>query len=122
MISCVRLWSDASGRSRVERGVITVEVGELSSAAPASEVRFEESAPGASLDWHVAPHRQFVLTLAGRLEFLTRDGERFTLDPGTVLLAEDTVGTGHRWTSLGESGWRRVYVRLGPGPVPFVAR
>jgi quercetin dioxygenase-like cupin family protein len=121
VIRCVRLWSDDAGRSRVETGVITADVGALSIAAPATEVRFEESAPSASLDWHVAPHRQFVLTLAGRLVFVTRDGERFALDPDTVLLAEDTVGTGHRWTSSGSTGWRRAYVRLGDGPVPFAA-
>ncbi|WP_374977182.1 hypothetical protein ACEYYH_05120 [Microbacterium trichothecenolyticum] len=85
-------------------------------------VEFEQSPPGASLDWHRAPHRQFVLTLVGSLEFVTRDGERFDLDSGTVLLAEDTVGTGHRWTSRGDAGWQRVYVRLDDGPVPFTAQ
>lgn len=122
MIPCIRLWSDAEGRSRVERGGISTPLGRVSGAATATELRFEESAPHASLDWHVAPQRQFVITLAGRLEFLTRDGERFGLDSDTVLLAEDTVGTGHRWSSSGETGWRRAYVVLGDGPVPFVPK
>src|SRR5437016_6131102 len=55
------------------------------------------SPPGASLDWHDAPQRQLVVTLTGTLEFVTRDGERFRLAPGDVLLAEDTAGGGHRW-------------------------
>jgi hypothetical protein len=121
VIRCVRLWSDGTGRSRVEVGVISAELGRLSAAAVATSVAFEQSPAGASLDWHSAPRRQFVLTLVGDLEFVTRDGERFDLDPATVLLAEDTVGTGHRWTSRGDAGWQRVYVRLDDGPVPFAA-
>lgn len=121
MIRCVRLWSDAEGFSRVEFGVIEAPFGELSAAAAATGVQFEESPALASLDWHAAPRRQLVVTLAGRLDFVTRDGERFSLDPGIVLLAEDTVGAGHRWTSRGAQGWQRVYVHLDDGPVPFRA-
>ena len=37
-------------------------------------IRFEETAPGGTLSWHVAPRRQYVITLSGRLDFTTRDG------------------------------------------------
>lgn len=120
MIRCVRLWSDDAGRSHVERGTIAAPLGGPSLAVPVAEVRFEESPPHAALDWHTAPHRQVVLTLAGRLEFVTRDDEHFVLEPDVVLLAEDTVGTGHRWNSAGETGWQRAYILLGDAPVPFV--
>jgi len=46
------------------------------------------------------------------LEFETRLGERFTLAPGTVLLAEDTEGGGHKWLLTDDEPWRRVYVGL----------
>lgn len=121
MIRCVRLWSDAAGRSHVEHGTIAAPLGSLSAAVAAVDVRFEESPPHAALDWHTAPHRQLVLTLTGHLEFVTRDGEQFVLEPGLVLLAEDTVGTGHQWSSVGEAGWRRAYVVLGDAAVPFVS-
>jgi quercetin dioxygenase-like cupin family protein len=54
-----------------------------------------------------------VITLSGTLEFVTRDGETFTLRPGDVLLAEDTAGTGHRWRLTDDQPWRRMYVELG---------
>ena len=67
------------------------------------------------------PVRQLVVTLAGTLLFSTRDGEEFTLRPGDVLLAEDTVGSGHQWRLEGTDPWRRMYVVLAPGAdVPFV--
>jgi uncharacterized cupin superfamily protein len=50
--------------------------------------------------------------LTGTLEFTTRDGETFVLRPGDVLLAADTVGTGHRWRLIDNQPWRRLYVEL----------
>jgi hypothetical protein len=52
--------------------------------------------------------------LSGTLEFTTRDGESFVLRPGTVLLASDTTGTGHRWRLIDDQPWRRLYVELLP--------
>jgi quercetin dioxygenase-like cupin family protein len=81
-------------------------------AAAANTVSFEESAPGPSLSWHNAPVRQYVITLSGTLEFETHRGERFTIAPGDVLVAEDTTGGGHRWRLVDDQPWRRVYVGL----------
>jgi quercetin dioxygenase-like cupin family protein len=67
---------------------------------------------GSALDWHTAPHVQYVITLSGTLEFTTRDGETFVLRPGEVLLAADTTGTGHRWRLIDDQPWRRLYVEL----------
>jgi hypothetical protein len=43
---------------------------------------------------------------------VTRDGERFRLGPGDVLLAEDTSGGGHRLRLVDADPWRRLYVEL----------
>ena len=75
-------------------------------------MRLEETAAGASLDWHNAPHRQYVITLSGRLEFETRTGKKQTVEPGDILLAEDTAGGGHRWRLIDDQPWRRVYVAV----------
>ena len=72
----------------------------------------EESPAGSSLDWHRAPTRQYVITLRGTLEFETRLGEKSTLAPGTILLAEDTTGGGHKWRLTDDQPWHRVYVGL----------
>lgn len=125
MIRCVRLWTGQDGASHVEVGRLDMRPGRnddlVSSAVAASHVTLEETAGGGTLAWHTAPVRQLVVTLAGTLVFSTRDGERFTLNPGDVLLAEDTEGTGHQWELTGDDPWRRMYVVLGPtAEVPFV--
>lgn len=78
-------------------------------------IRFQESPPHSSFDWHDAPELQYVITLAGTLEFTTRDGETFTLRPGDVLVAKDNVGSGHKWRLIDDQPWRRVYVVLQTG-------
>ena len=109
MIRCIHLFTGPDGRSHVEP--IDVPLGTLQSAKC---VHFEETPAGSALDWHVAPCEQYVITLSGTLQFTTRDGESFVLRPGTVLLASDTTGTGHRWRLIDDQPWRRLYVELRP--------
>lgn len=112
MIRQVRLFTGLDGQSHVEEGHVDLDLGDRSSWAPSSQVSFQETPAGSSLDWHDAPHRQYVVTLSGTLEFTTRDGETFRLAPGDVLLAEDTAGGGHRWRLVDDQPWRRLYVQL----------
>jgi quercetin dioxygenase-like cupin family protein len=86
-------------------------------------LHFKETPPHSSYDWHDDPEPQYVITLSGTLEFATRDGETFVVRPGDVLLAEDNVGTGHKWRQIDDQPWRRAYVVLKPGAKdPFVAK
>ena len=78
-------------------------------------IHFKESAAHSSYDWHDDPEPQYVITLSGTLEFTTRDGETFVVRPGDVLLAEDNVGSGHKWRLIDDQPWRRAYVVLKPG-------
>lgn len=112
----IRLYTGEDGESHFEQG--TLDLPKLEGTAhrsqswDATQVSFEESPPGSSLDWHCAPVAQYVITLTGTLEFETRLGEKFTLAPGAILQAEDTEGGGHRWRLIDDQGWRRVYVGL----------
>ena len=124
MIRCVRLWSGDDQNSYFEDGWIELETGPhadlLTGKLPVTTVSFQETASGGALDWHTAPVRQLVITLSGTLDFQTRDGDHFLLLPGDILLAEDTVGSGHSWKLIDAAPWRRVYVVLAPGAlVPF---
>ncbi len=113
---CIRLWSDSEGNSRFEEGEIALKSGSpvnlLSDQFSAKSISFEETQAGQTLNWHNAPAKQFVITLRGTLDFSTRSGDHFILTPGDILLAEDTVGSGHSWTLIGDDPWRRVYVIL----------
>ena len=53
-----------------------------------------------------------MITTSGTLTFDTRGGDTFIIRPGDVILAEDTIGGGHRWRLVDDQPWRRVYVEL----------
>lgn len=127
MIRCVRIWTGDDKNSHFEEGSILIEPGKngdlLSGKLPVETVSFQETAKSGKLDWHTAPTRQLVITLSGTLDFQTRDGQHFMLGPGDVLLAEDTIGTGHTWKLVDENPWRRLYVVLDRSTsVPFQPR
>ena len=42
------------------------------------------------------------MVLRGEIEFETSDGEIRKLTPGMVVLAEDTIGRGHKARSIGD--------------------
>lgn len=124
MIRCVRIWTGDDGDSLFEEGTVDLPKGErgdaLSGTVGATGVSFRETEPGGSFSPHQAPTRQYVVTLAGTLEFRTAKGATFTIRPGDVLLAEDTAGSGHSWRLTDDQPWRRAYVVLTPGAdVPF---
>ena len=116
MIRCIRLWSGIDGASLFEDGsieLIDAERGDFKSLLTnAVSISFRETASGGSFQWHNAPTRQFVITLSGTLEFETRDTKKFIIYPGDILLAEDTVGSGHKWRLLDQNPWRRAYIIL----------
>jgi quercetin dioxygenase-like cupin family protein len=125
MIRCVRIWTGEDGNSLFEEGGIDLQDGErgdvLSGNVPASSISYRETKSGGTFAPHDAPTRQFVLTLAGTLEFRTASGATFLIRPGDILLAEDTTGTGHSWRLMDDQPWRRAYVIVGADtPVPFV--
>ena len=125
MIRCVRIWTGDDGDSLFEEGSIDLPKGDrgdvLSGKVDATSISFRETRSGGTFSPHDAPTRQYVVTLAGTLEFKTAKGDTFTIRPGDVLLAEDTTGSGHSWRLVDDQPWRRAYVVLSPGvAVPFV--
>jgi len=110
MVHAFRLYTGPDHASHVMEGTVI-----LDERAHVVAIRFQGSAAHSSFDWHDAPEPQYVITLSGTLEFTTRDGEKFILHPGDVLIATDDVGSGHRWRLIDDQPWRRAYVVLRPG-------
>jgi quercetin dioxygenase-like cupin family protein len=110
MIKAYFIFTGKDENSHVIRGSIVDN-----ETIPTESISFKESPPHSSLDWHGAPTTQYVITLAGVLEFTTRGGETFTIHPGEILVAEDTAGSGHKWRLVNDQPWIRAYVTFKPG-------
>jgi quercetin dioxygenase-like cupin family protein len=110
MIRAYRLRTGADGNSHVERGTVNPD-----KLVEARSIHFKETAAHSAFDWHNDPIPQYVITLAGVLEFTTVGGETFTVHPGEVLVAEDHTGSGHKWRLVNDEPWKRAYVVFAEG-------
>src|SRR5215470_7510812 len=110
MLHAFKLYTGPDNASHVEEGTLAEN-----DRTDVVAIHFKETPAHSSFDWHDAPESQYVITLSGTLEFTTRDGEKFILRPGDVLLATDEIGSGHKWRLIDDEPWRRAYVILKPG-------
>jgi hypothetical protein len=107
----VRLYTGTDSESHFEE--IDVEFNfrghmEVSKLEPAHGILFRRAPATHLSDFHTAPRRQYVITLAGQVEIETGDGTIRCFGPGDVMLAEDTTGRGHITRVVG--GQQRHYV------------
>ncbi len=118
----VRLFSDDEGESHFQDVDIAFEEVHdyfentppvmFSSFEPAQTYGFERVPPGWVGDWHPAPQRVLAIYLSGELEIQASDGEVRPIGPGTILLAEDTKGKGHRNRVTSSSELEMVFITL----------
>jgi hypothetical protein len=99
-----RLFSGNDGQSHLEEISLSFAPGqfaEQSPIQPAKGISFSRMTPGAFVDWHNAPRRQYVITLAGAVEIGLGDGSVHRFGPGEGILAEDLTGKGHTTRAVG---------------------
>ena len=73
-------------------------------------VTFAERTAGSFTDFHVQPiKRQFIFYLTCTVELGMGDGTKLIMEPGDVLIGEDSTGRGH--TSRVISSGHCVFVR-----------
>ena len=104
----VKLINTADNHSAFIRGSIP-SLAKISSENLYFSNTFEEWQKGI----HPAPKKQYVVTMKGKLKFKVSDGSTFIIEPGTVLLADDTQGEGHSWDIVEGKEWVRVYIPVG---------
>lgn len=62
---------------------------------PVSGAELHSTSPGAVIDWHPAPRRQYVITLSGHGEIEVAGGRKIPISPGQIDFVEDLTGKGH---------------------------
>ena len=117
----LRIWADQDGESHFEEVDVAFEESDfvppappvlLSVREPATDYVLERVPPGWHGDWHPAPGRVLAVYLTGRGEIEASDGESRPIEPGTILLAEDTTGKGHMTRVTGSEEMVVVIVTL----------
>jgi hypothetical protein len=88
-------------------------LGETSETIKVTGLQFRRTPPNYFYDWHTAPRRQYVVTLQGRGEIELTGGKKIPLEPGHILLAEDTTGKGHISRGVGTEDRISLFIHLG---------
>ena len=111
-----RLYTGEDGESHFEDVDVPLidrgGIGQISQLQGATGVVFRETAGDYDFDFHNAPRRQYVIHLDAAVEIETGDGTKRTLEPGDILLAEDTTGHGHISRAVDGRPSRSIFVTL----------
>jgi hypothetical protein len=94
-----RVFTGADGQSHFDEIEIVIEAGEglpVSRLLAGPGVLFRHTEGDYSLDFHPAPRRQFIVNLDGWVELEVGDGTIRRFGPGSIFLADDVTGQGHR--------------------------
>lgn len=120
----LRLYNDQEGESHFEQVEFPFHELERHSDVPLLSTPYEEAThhslrivpPGWERDWGPASRRMIAIYLSGVGEIEASDGDVRKLLPGTILLAEDTAGRGHRVKVIGDESVRVVHIVLPDEP------
>lgn len=63
---------------------------------------------------HNAPRCQLVVTLQGEIEVITSKGSK-RFGPGSMLVAEDLTGSGHKTNVVSADPWQCLYLPIPDG-------
>ena len=125
----LHLFSDESGLSRVDSN-FTQKLPLVEFAPPAPPMHAERASDAEAFvlvelpvgwhgGWHPSPKAQWVICLAGMMEYQAGDGTRFTLKPGSCILTTDTTGQGHSSWNSGLEPIRLALVQMSAAPAKW---
>lgn len=103
-MNVTRIYTGDDGRSHFADVAIELVqsglAGEMSRMWDAHGVIFRTVDGTYDLDFHNAPRRQLVVNLKGSVDIEVGDGSVRRMGPGSILLAEDTTGEGHKSSNV----------------------
>jgi hypothetical protein len=115
-VKILRVYSGDDGESHFEDVEIPLKdlghIGHLSQLQEATGIVFRTTEGDYEYGWHNAPRRQYVINLDAPVEIEVGDGTLRRLEPGSVLLAEDTTGRGHISRAVDERPRTSIFVTL----------
>ena len=115
----LRIYAGEDGLSHFEDTEVDFSVeserGERCELHKATGIVFRRTGPGYRADWHKPPGRTYVISLQGTLELTVGSGAKRILEPGQVLLAENTTEQGHRTPAIGRDARLSLFVTLDQG-------
>ena len=111
-----RVYADEKGESHFEEITKTLTlagpIGFLSDSEEVDSLIFRKVLPNYDYDFHMAPARQYIVLLDGKIEIETSLGDKKQFGTGDVILVEDITGKGHRTRNLLPAVRKSIFITL----------
>jgi hypothetical protein len=111
----VRMYAGEDGESHFEDVEIQFQAGmagRVSKLLTGPGCHFWTVEGSYDLDFHTAPRRQLIVNLEGAVDIEVSDGAVRRMSPGSILMAEDTSGKGHKSKAVGGKPRQCVVIPL----------
>jgi hypothetical protein len=115
-VKIVHFFTGKDGQTHFDE--ITTDTGNGVKLLPVVSAELHRGQPGSVTTPHVAPHRQYVITISGRGELESSDGTKVEVGPGTIEFAEDLTGKGHITRSIGNEDRVTLWLQLADQTAP----
>ncbi len=115
MVQIVTVYPGADGESHL-LDVTADQFAEIVEHIGEGPTRLNRSPSPSVDDFHNASRVQYVVHLAGITEIEVADGTKKRLNPGDVLIAQDTTGHGHITRGIGAESRVSLAAPLEKGP------
>jgi hypothetical protein len=120
-VTVTRLYTGVDGLTHVEQVNVTLSpvagspaTVEHSESVKASTAYVVRLAPGYFHDWGNADKRRYVIPISGKAEIEVSGGQKVSIEPGRIYLAEDLTGKGHTFRVVGADDWVALFVDFAP--------
>ena len=90
-----RLYTGPDGQTHAEEFEAKFNDKDVAMLMQLKSAELHRAKGGTVQDWHVAPRRQYVITMSGRAELEVAGGKKIPVGPGHVEFVEDLTGKGH---------------------------
>jgi broad specificity polyphosphatase/5'/3'-nucleotidase SurE len=120
-LALTRIYTGADGQSHAEQ--VNVNFPAVAAASPTNgqsepvkvtSAYIARVAPGFVEGRHNADTRRYVVPVSGRAEVEVGGGQKFSVDPGRIYIAEDLTGEGHTFRVVGGDDWVALFVEFAP--------
>jgi hypothetical protein len=107
-VPITRLYTGSDGETHVEQ-ISDIKLNadpargglEVSDVIKVTGLQFARTPPGWVRNWHTGERHQYIVVLSGKGEIEVAGGRKIPLEPGSVILEEDSTGKGHISRTIG---------------------
>jgi hypothetical protein len=113
-VMATRLYTGADGQTHIDQVPIVFHGSGAEESDPLAikDAYYVRAPAGYFEDWHNADRKRYIVVVSGEAEVTTTGGEKASIVPGHIYIAEDLTGKGHTFRVVGNQEWVALFANL----------